>query len=77
MTQVHLTQIDAAGKASMSMQDNVPVEAEHASLSFEPGGCHVMLMNLNQAFTPGQKVPLTLTFEKAGEIHLEVEVKEP
>ncbi len=76
MTQVHLTQIDAAGKASMSMQDNVPVEAS-MQLSFEPGGYHVMLMNLNQAFTPGQKVPLTLTFEKAGEIHLEVEVKEP
>jgi copper(I)-binding protein len=27
MTQVHLTQIDAAGKASMGMKDNVPVEA--------------------------------------------------
>ena len=38
------------------------------------GGKHVMFMGLNAPFEQGAKVPLTLVFEKAGEVELEVEV---
>ena len=34
----------------------------------EPGGLHIMLMQLQQALEQGEQVPLTLVFEKAGEI---------
>jgi periplasmic copper chaperone A len=34
----------------------------------EPGGLHVMLMQLQQPLEEGGQVPITLVFEKAGEI---------
>lgn len=41
---------------------------------FEPGGFHLMFMGLNQALVEGETVPVTLTFEKAGEITLDLPV---
>lgn len=38
------------------------------------GGDHVMFMGLNEKFTDGMMIPLTLVFEKAGEITIEVPV---
>ena len=38
------------------------------------GGDHVMFMGLNSAWEQGDLLPLTLVFEKAGEIDLEVQV---
>ncbi len=37
-------------------------------LRLEPGGLHIMLMQLQQPLEEGGQVPLTLVFEKAGEI---------
>lgn len=36
------------------------------TVKLEPGGYHVMLINLVQPLAAGQTVPLTLTFQKAG-----------
>jgi len=41
---------------------------------FKRGGDHVMFMGLNSAWEQGDLLPLTLVFEKAGEINLEVQV---
>lgn len=38
----------------------------------EPGGLHVMLIGLNEPLTEGQAFPLTLVFEEAGEVEVEV-----
>lgn len=35
-----------------------------------PGGYHVMFMGLSEPFTVGQDVPVTLVFEKAGEVEV-------
>lgn len=40
----------------------------------EPGGFHVMLMGLKGKLGEGESLPLTLTFEKAGEVTLEVPI---
>lgn len=45
----------------------VPVPAGK-DVRFVPGGYHVMLMGLNHPLKQGDKVELTLTFEKAGKI---------
>ena len=37
-------------------------------IRLSPGGMHVMLMQLQQPLEEGEQVPLTLIFEKAGEI---------
>jgi copper(I)-binding protein len=36
------------------------------TVTLKPGGLHVMLMGLKQPLQPGETIPLTLTFEKAG-----------
>lgn len=40
----------------------------------EPGGFHVMLMGLKEKLGEGESLPLTLTFEKAGEVTLDVPI---
>lgn len=44
------------------------------SVSLEPGGYHIMLMNLKQPIKAGESVPLTLMIESAGKRQT-VEVK--
>jgi periplasmic copper chaperone A len=41
----------------------------------QPGGFHVMLIGLEQPLKEGDRFPLTLTFEQAGEITVEVKVE--
>ncbi|MCW9033940.1 MAG: copper chaperone PCu(A)C [Rhodospirillales bacterium] len=43
----------------------------------KPGGHHVMFMGLSAPFNEGTMFPLTLVFEKAGEIQTKVMVKKP
>lgn len=76
MTQVHQTSIDASGKASMNEQESVPVAA-YQQVSFQPGGLHVMLMNLKQDLAAGDTLTVTLNFEKAGQVEIEAQVREP
>jgi periplasmic copper chaperone A len=40
-----------------------------------PGGLHIMLTGIQGKLTPGQTMPLELTFETAGKVELEVPVK--
>ena len=44
------------------------------TVTLAPGGLHLMFMSLNQAFVEGQSVPVTLVFEKAGPVELELPV---
>lgn len=41
----------------------------------QPGGLHVMFMGLKNPLKEGSKFPLTLVFEKAGEMTVDVTVK--
>ena len=43
----------------------------------EPGGYHIMLMGLAHALEEGSSFPLTLTFEKAGSLEIDVPVQGP
>lgn len=42
----------------------------------QPGGLHVMLMGMSAPLAAGTSFPLTLSFAKAGEVTVEVEVKD-
>jgi periplasmic copper chaperone A len=44
------------------------------SVELKPGGYHLMLIELKAPLKPGDKVPLTLRFEKAGEVKAELAV---
>lgn len=44
-------------------------------LELRPGGYHLMLMELKAPLRQGEKVPVTLKFEKAGEVKVELSVE--
>lgn len=44
-------------------------------LVLRPGGSHLMIVGLNKPFVKGERVPLTLRFERAGELQIELEVQ--
>ncbi len=44
-------------------------------LEMKPGGLHIMLINLRRELRPGDRVPVTLTFEHAAPVSLEVQVR--
>lgn len=48
--------------------------AGHGRTALEPGSYHVMLIGLKQPLKEGTSFPLTLTFEKAGSVTLNVPV---
>jgi len=60
---------------TMVEQEIVPVPGR-AEVTFAPGGLHVMLVGVNSDLAAGDIIELTLTFEKAGEITLQVPVEE-
>ena len=41
----------------------------------KPGGAHLMLVELKAPLKEGTKVPVTLRFEKAGEVKVELQVR--
>jgi periplasmic copper chaperone A len=45
------------------------------SVTLKPGSYHVMLIGLKKPLTVGETFPLTLTFQKAGNISVTVQVK--
>ncbi len=45
-------------------------------LTLSPGGAHLMLVDIVQPLKKGERFPLTLRFERAGELKVEVEVQE-
>ena len=66
----------AGGVMMMVQQENVPVGAQ-SQIEFSPGGLHVMLIGLNQDLNPGDTFQVTLNFENAGQITMDVPVREP
>jgi copper(I)-binding protein len=45
-----------------------------ASVMLEPGGFHVMLLSLQEELVEGESFPLTLTFERAGSVTVDVAI---
>jgi len=54
--------------------DAIDVPA-HGQLILEPGGYHVMLINLKKPLVAGEALPLTLQFEHAGQMDITVNIK--
>lgn len=73
--QVHVTE-KQGDVMKMRAVDAVDVPA-HGSVALQPGGMHIMLIGLKGPLQAGAQVPLTLRFEKAGEVHLTATVQAP
>ncbi len=44
------------------------------SFELKPGGAHFMFVNIKASFKEGTKIPLTLRFDRAGEVKTELHV---
>jgi copper(I)-binding protein len=66
----------AMEKDVMKMREvkSIPLAA-NGKLELKPGGYHLMLLQLKAPLKAGDKVPVTLQFEKAGAIKIELEVR--
>ncbi len=67
--------MESGGMMQMSPVSNIEVPA-NGKMELKPGGFHMMLINLTRPLKTGDKVQLTLNFEKAGRIPVMAEVKE-
>jgi copper(I)-binding protein len=72
MTELHTMQMDG-NVMRMHAIAGIAVPAGQA-VALKPGGMHVMFMGLTQPLKTGTSFPLTLRFEKAGEVKVDVQV---
>jgi periplasmic copper chaperone A len=63
------------GMMTMREVDEIPIPAG-ATVILEPGGYHVMLLDLAEPLTVGDTIEVTLTFAGAGEIVVEAEIRD-
>jgi len=71
--ELHMT---ASEKGVMKMREVTSVEAPARKRQvLRPGGTHLMIVGLKKPFVKGQRIPLTLRFERAGDVHVELEVQ--
>ncbi len=73
--ELHETTMGEGDMMQMRPVINIPIPAG-GSVTLQPGGLHVMLIGLQKKLAPGDKISLTLTFEKAPPLTVEAEVKE-
>lgn len=71
---VHSVETGADGIARMSPMQDLPLAAGVA-VTMAPGGMHIMLTGLSRKLVEGESFPLTLTFENAGAMTLQVPVQ--
>lgn len=75
MSMLHETAMNDEGAMSMSMVPQIEVPAG-GSVSLEPGGFHVMMMDLVDPLETGQTFDVTVTFSDGTEVVVTAEVQE-
>ena len=73
--EMHMTQVEN-DVATMRQVDSIEVPPQ-GETELKPGGLHIMLIGLKHELKSGDKVRLTLQFEKAGAVSVEAEVRLP
>ena len=72
-TQIHEMAIEGDVMKMRQLENGLVIPAGE-TVTLEPGGLHIMFMGLHGALAEGEKVPVTLSFEKAGDITIELDV---
>ena len=73
--EMHMTQVEN-DVATMRQVNSIEVPPQ-GDTELKPGGLHIMLIGLKHELKAGDKVRLTLQFEKAGAVSVEAEVRLP
>ena len=72
--QIHEMKLENGVMQMREISGGLPIPAD-GSVVLKPGSYHVMLIGLKKPLTAGETFPLTLTFEKAGNISVTVPVQ--
>lgn len=72
--ELHTHQMDG-GVLKMRPVESIAIE-QGTVTELKPGGLHVMLFDLKQPLASGSQFPLTLQFEHAGTVTVEVDVQQ-
>ena len=71
---LHKTDVDKKGVAKMKHLESIAVPG-NGLLKLEPGGTHIMFMNISIKFDESRKYPVTLIFEEQGSMDIDLELK--
>jgi copper(I)-binding protein len=71
---LHTVVKDDQGAMKMTPVENIPVPAS-GSVELKPGSLHIMLMKLNKDLKAGDTFPVTLKYQKAGNMTVQVKVQ--
>lgn len=74
--ELHRTEMNGAVMTMREVENGLPVAAG-GSVTLVPGGTHLMFLDVAKPFTEGERIPLTLRFEKAGSVETELLVGPP
>lgn len=73
--EVH-THVNDNGVMRMRKVEGGVAVAPGQTVKFAPGSYHIMLLGLKQPLKAGDRFPLTLSFEKAGQVEVQVVVQD-
>jgi copper(I)-binding protein len=74
--QIHET-ATVNGISTMRPREGGLAIASRQKVTLAPGGLHIMITELKEPLREGQMLPLTLRFEKAGEIEATLHIRPP
>jgi copper(I)-binding protein len=74
MSELHEMAVKDGVMTMRPLSDGIEVPAG-GSVTLAPGGLHIMFTQLKEPFAEGGKLPVTLTFEKAGKVDTFLHVK--
>ena len=72
--EIHEMSMDGGVMKMRAMPKGVEIKPGE-TVTFKPGGYHVMFMGIKQPFEQGKRVKATLEFEKAGKVDLDFAVE--
>lgn len=75
-TMLHESRMEGGVMKMVHLPNGIEVPA-HGSAELKPLGMHVMIMGLKQPLKAGDTFPMTLVFEKQGEVPITVKVGQP
>jgi copper(I)-binding protein len=72
--QIHEMKMEADVMKMAELPDGIEIPAGE-TVVLAPGGFHLMFMQLNEPLVEGTSIPVTLTFERAGTVEIELSVE--
>ena len=75
-SQIHEMKMDGDVMKMNALPDGLVIPAG-STVKLEPGGYHLMFMDLKGPLVEGESIAVTLTFEKSGTVELQVPIGSP